>query len=109
MIPSPDWFVGVDSLELCVRGQWISEKTVDLRPLDSGTDRGFSFTSPNWQEDPQKPIYAMTPTFPKHPASSFYYPEWKELPAIAQVKLTKVSVNWIDRPEVSGFLAHDDK
>lgn len=31
MIPSPDWFVGVDSLDLCVDSSWVDEVTLDVR------------------------------------------------------------------------------
>ncbi|KAL6445718.1 hypothetical protein ACFW04_000884 [Cataglyphis niger] len=29
--PSPDWFVGVDSFQLCVEGNWVDTVTVELR------------------------------------------------------------------------------
>lgn len=45
--PSPDWFVGVDSLSLIENGQWVSNKVVTLYGNDAGTDSGISFSSPD--------------------------------------------------------------
>lgn len=56
MIPSPDWFVGVDSLNLCEGNQWKQEVTVDLHPYDAGTDSGFTFSSPNFPTSPPENI-----------------------------------------------------
>ena len=79
LIPSPDWFVGVDSLDLCKDGKWMDETDYDLGPIDAGTDRGFTFTAPNWPESPSKPIMKITAQFPNHPANSFYYPRKDEV------------------------------
>ncbi|CAD6996582.1 unnamed protein product [Ceratitis capitata] len=49
IVPSPDWFIGVDSFQLCVGGSWIDTVTVEMDPLDAGTDNGFTFTAPNGQ------------------------------------------------------------
>ena len=43
--PSPDWFVGVDSLSLLEDGQWITNKVVTLYGKDAGTDSGATYTS----------------------------------------------------------------
>lgn len=56
MIPSPDWFVGVDSLNLCEGNRWKQEVTIDLRPYDAGTDSGFTFSSPNFPTSPPENI-----------------------------------------------------
>lgn len=45
--PSPDWFVGVDSLALQEDGQWAERLEVNLPLYDAGTDDGVSFTSAN--------------------------------------------------------------
>ena len=46
--PSPDWFIGVDSLDLSDgSGGFVTSKTVDLLVYDAGTDNGASFTSAN--------------------------------------------------------------
>ncbi|EDV98079.1 GH22917 [Drosophila grimshawi] len=90
IVPSPDWFVGVDSFELCVGGSWIDTVTVELDPLDAGTDNGFTFTAPNWPTAPQGVIYRITSRYPAHPAGSFYYPKSKRLPPIATFQFIKL-------------------
>ena len=54
--PSPDWFVGVNGLELLDNGQWRDNVTVELRPYDAGTDSGPSYVSPNQPTSPATPI-----------------------------------------------------
>jgi len=43
--PSPDWFVGVDSLNMIEDGQWVTNKVVTLYGKDAGTDSGASYAS----------------------------------------------------------------
>jgi len=43
--PSPDWFVGVDSLSLVESGVWVTNLVVTLYGRDAGTDSGVNFTS----------------------------------------------------------------
>ena len=45
--PSPDWFVGVDSLNLIEDGRWVTNKVVMLYGNDAGTDSGASYSSPD--------------------------------------------------------------
>lgn len=33
--PSPDWFVGVDSFQLCVEGNWVDTVTVEVITFDN--------------------------------------------------------------------------
>jgi len=54
--PSPDWFVGVRDLSLCVDDGWLDLLIVDLLPYDAGTDSGETFTADNDNTDPQEPI-----------------------------------------------------
>ena len=51
--PSPDWFVGYDSLELCNQADcnWIESHQQELFPIDAGTDDGISYLSPNLPRD----------------------------------------------------------
>lgn len=36
--PSPDWFLGVSGLELCVENcSWVESRTLELYPWDAGT------------------------------------------------------------------------
>ena len=90
IIPSPDWFIGIDSVELCKDGKWVEHLTLDLNPLDAGTDNGLTFTAPNWPTKPQELVEKITARYPRHFASSFFYPEFKHLPSIANVTITKV-------------------
>lgn len=42
--PSPDWFVGIASLELCQADcSWLETKVIDLYPWDAGTDKGVTY------------------------------------------------------------------
>ncbi|XP_038214072.1 spondin-1-like isoform X1 [Zerene cesonia] len=90
LIPSPDWFVGVDSLDLCVDNSWLDQITLDLRPLDAGAASGLTFTAPRWESSPPEPVTKHGPRQPNHPAAGFYYPGLKELPTIAKVEFNKV-------------------
>lgn len=53
MRPSPDWFIGVDAVNLCDDGVWITPDLVDFNLLayDAGTDIGEDFISPKSSED----------------------------------------------------------
>ncbi|XP_013775027.1 spondin-2-like [Limulus polyphemus] len=92
IIPSPDWFIGVDSFELCVNGKWVDTIILDVDPLDAGTDNGFTFTAPNWQTEPRNKISQITAHHPSHPANSFYYPNLRKLPIIAYFQFTKTKI-----------------
>jgi hypothetical protein len=54
--PSPDWFVGVDSLPLFENGRWVESRTVSLVPWDAGTDSGTDFDSRDVETRPRAPI-----------------------------------------------------
>lgn len=42
--PSPDWFVGVSGLELCLENcSWVEHKELNLYPIDAGTDDGVTY------------------------------------------------------------------
>ncbi len=72
--PSPDWFVGVNSLPLMQNGEWV-DLTVDLLAWDSGTDSGLNFTSSNQDTNPQEPIALVTggPFFGNDPLGTFTF------------------------------------
>lgn len=43
--PSPDWFVGVSGLNLCLPNcTWLDNKLINLYPWDGGTDAGYTYT-----------------------------------------------------------------
>jgi len=43
LAPTPDWFVGVSSLNLCESGAWVPTKTLDAVVYDAGTKDGADF------------------------------------------------------------------
>jgi len=90
IVPSPDWFVGLDSLELCRSGAFLPSYSGEAFPMDAGTDNGFTFTSPNWETEPRAEVFQITSSFPSHPASSFYYPTLATLPRLAMYTLTRL-------------------
>jgi hypothetical protein len=58
--PSPDWFVGISSLNLIENGTWVTEKIVTLHPYDAGTDSGVTFSSADVKTLPPQPIHRIT-------------------------------------------------
>jgi hypothetical protein len=58
--PSPDWFVGVDSLNLIEGGQWVTNKVVTLYGRDAGTDSGVSYASPDQVTVPRGVVTEFT-------------------------------------------------
>jgi len=90
LVPSPDWFIGLDSLDLCRDGGWVDHARLDVSPMDAGTDNGLTFTSPNWATQPREEVTMITNTSPSHPASSFFYPHLSSLPTIATYSLHKL-------------------
>jgi hypothetical protein len=58
--PSPDWFVGVDSLSLIENDEWVSTKTVTLFGFDAGTDSGASYSSPDLVTAPRGVVTRFT-------------------------------------------------
>lgn len=92
VVPSPDWFIGVDSLDLCRGSHWIDSIAIEVDPMDAGTDNGFTFTAPNWPSEPKEPVARITSNTPSHPANSFYYPKLDKLPSIATLTFVKERV-----------------
>ena len=46
LAPSPDWFIGIDSLDLCDNGKWRESWNVTMSPpWDAGTEAGLEFKS----------------------------------------------------------------
>lgn len=69
IVPSPDWFVGMDSVDLCDGDQWKENVSLELYPYDAGTDSGFTFSSPNFETIPQDKITQVGQ--PESSATSF--------------------------------------
>ena len=58
--PSPDWFVGVDSYDLCGMNGWIEKVTMDLLPWDAGTEDGLTYKLDNTETNPVDVIMRIT-------------------------------------------------
>jgi hypothetical protein len=58
--PSPDWFVGVDGLNLIEDGRWVTNKVVALYGMDTGTDSGASYASPDLVTVPRGVVTEFT-------------------------------------------------
>ncbi|XP_014217960.1 spondin-2-like [Copidosoma floridanum] len=71
--PSPDWFIGVSGLELCLTNcSWIENKELNLYPVDAGTDDGVTYEAEDAKTDPQDVIRRITTTWPVDARSPFY-------------------------------------
>ena len=58
--PSPDWFVGVESLNLIEDAGLVTNKVVTLYGMDAGTDSGASYASPDQVTAPRGGITEFT-------------------------------------------------
>ena len=59
--PSPDWFVGVDSYDLCGMDGWKEKVTMDLLPWDAGTENGQTYSFNNAATMPVDVIMRIIP------------------------------------------------
>ncbi|XP_037506897.1 spondin-2 [Rhipicephalus sanguineus] len=90
LVPSPDWFVGVDGIELCEGGRWRDLLLVDAQLLDAGTDQGLTFTAPRWPSQPPENVTRITARSPSHPGSAFHYTHLEKLPRIGVFQFRKL-------------------
>ena len=89
--PSPDWFVGVNSLNLCLRNcSWVSEIVLPLSLWDAGTDGGRTYTSPNEPQIPHDRIQRVKPTSdPNMTMSPFYDPSGARMNPFARLTISR--------------------
>lgn len=88
--PSPDWFVGISGLELCLsNGSWIDEKILNLYPYDAGTDSGPTYISSDQPTIPKEAIRRIKPNQPNDPRSPFHEPDNKDMKPLARLYLTR--------------------
>ncbi|XP_060530657.1 spondin-1 [Cylas formicarius] len=88
--PTPDWVVGVNGLNLCLKNcSWIENIVVDLFPYDAGTDSGVTYMSPNAETSPRERMYRITTTYPEDPRAPFYDPSKKEMTPLAKLYLKR--------------------
>ncbi|XP_014250507.1 spondin-1-like isoform X2 [Cimex lectularius] len=91
--PSPDWIVGVSSLDLCSKQcTWKEKIELDLYPYDAGTDNGISYMSIKSASEPQERISKITSSYPDDQRSPFYDPEGKEMPSLAKLVITQEKI-----------------
>ena len=58
---APDWFIGIDSLNLCNSGKWRESLNITmLPPWDAGTEEGTAFSTTNDATDPHVNISEIT-------------------------------------------------
>ena len=61
LFPSPDWFVGISSINLCDGCFWEDHAvTLSLQPWDAGTEDGTEFNTTNPATDPQGTMSIIT-------------------------------------------------
>lgn len=60
LAPSPDWFAGVNGLNLLENGDWVTEKVVVLQPWDAGTDSGHTFSAADVRTSPFEPVHLIS-------------------------------------------------
>eukprot|EP00794_Sanderia_malayensis_P012680 gene12680-13981_t len=91
LTPSPDWNVGVDSLDLCDHEncKWKKKIELDLQPWDAGTDSGITYMAPNQETTPAELIHYITQRKDLHSRSSFYTKGGK-VPPLAKMVLRLV-------------------
>ncbi|KAJ8945427.1 hypothetical protein NQ318_009883 [Aromia moschata] len=91
--PSPDWVVGINGLNLCLKNcTWLENLTVDLYPYDAGTDGGITYMSPNAETSPREKMYAITTRYPEDPRAPFYDPSKSEMTPLAKLYLKREKV-----------------
>lgn len=61
LFPSPDWFTGIDNMDVCdqKRGKWRHRIEGNLSAWDAGTDLGEDFESPNKPNRKYNPIVSI--------------------------------------------------
>ena len=57
--PTPDWFVGVNGVQLYHNRQWVNDTTINLYAFDAGTENGDAFGYNNPATVPQEDIHIL--------------------------------------------------
>ncbi|CAH0561372.1 unnamed protein product [Brassicogethes aeneus] len=88
--PSPDWIVGVSSLELCLRNcSWVESKVLNLYPWDVGTDDGITYLSPDQPSVPMQAIRRLKTSNNVDDRSPFYDSKRAEMKPFARLTLSR--------------------
>jgi len=84
LAPSPDWFIGIDSIDLCNSGTWRESWNVTmLPPWDAGTEDGTAFSTDNDATDPHVNIFEIT----NNTAGAFNGPN--PIPSLGEFRFVK--------------------
>ncbi|XP_025414677.1 spondin-1 isoform X3 [Sipha flava] len=90
MHPSPDWFVGISGLELCLPNcNWITNKTINLYPWDAGIDSGVTYNSTDMPQVPRMTIKRVLVANANDAHSPFYDPTGALMKPIAKLHLMR--------------------
>lgn len=90
MYPSPDWFVGISGLELCLPNcNWITNKTINLYPWDAGIDSGVTYNSSDMPQVPIMNIERLWPLNTNDVRSPFYDQSGAQMKPIAKLHLMR--------------------
>lgn len=88
--PSPDWFVGVSGLELCLSNcTWIEHKQYNLYPYDAGTDEGITYLADDVPTIPQQAIRRITTSYPNDSGSPFFDPFNSDMKPMAKLHINR--------------------
>jgi len=84
LAPSPDWFIGIDSLDMCDSGKWRESVNVTmLPPWDAGTEDGTVFSISNAASNPPVNISEIT----NNTAGAFNGPN--PIPSLGEFRFVK--------------------
>ncbi|XP_022238812.1 spondin-1-like isoform X2 [Limulus polyphemus] len=85
--PSPDWFVGISALELCMKNcSWVTNKVINLYPWDAGINDGRSYLSESSPTIPQERIKMLTSSDPETP---FFDPTGNPIKPVVRLTITR--------------------
>ncbi|KAK5643758.1 hypothetical protein RI129_007603 [Pyrocoelia pectoralis] len=88
--PSPDWFVGVSSLELCLENcSWVESMILRLYPNDAGTDEGLTYDAPDQPTYPRGIIRKISSNSPNDERSPFYDEQGIPIKPLAKLYLSR--------------------
>ncbi|KAI6174475.1 F-spondin [Aphelenchoides bicaudatus] len=92
--PSPDWFVGISGINLCLPDcSWVEERAFDLLPYDAGTDNGPTYMSPNSPAEPRIAVRRITARDDKR--SPFYDESVDEVSPLGRLTIKRKDIQTI--------------
>lgn len=84
--PSPDWFMGVNSIDLVRDNKWVMDITVPVLLYDAGTEDGDAFAYDNPPTSPKQSVALLTPANASVLANGN-----SSLAAIGSIRLLKIN------------------